>query len=81
MDHIWAQKAFAQSLSLPYPLLADWPREVVRRYGVLNEAEGFAIRSIFVIDRTGVVRYVNPRFNARKPEDYAQAFQELEQLP
>lgn len=81
MDHIWAQKAFAHSLDLPYPLLADWSRDVARRYRVLNEAEGFATRSVFVIDRSGVVRYVNPRFNARKPEDYAEAFQRLEQLP
>src|SRR5262249_61227109 len=35
-DHPFAQKAFADSLQLPYPLLSDFPDlQVIRNYGVL----------------------------------------------
>ena len=35
-DHTFAQKMFAESLQLPYPLLSDSPDlEVIRNYGVL----------------------------------------------
>jgi len=35
-DHPFAQKTFAESLQLPYPLLSDFPDlQVIRSYGVL----------------------------------------------
>jgi peroxiredoxin len=35
-DHPFAQKTFAESLQLPYPLLSDFPDlQVIRNYGVL----------------------------------------------
>jgi peroxiredoxin len=35
-DHPFAQKTFADSLALPYPLLSDHPDlQVIRQYGVL----------------------------------------------
>ena len=35
-DHAFAQKTFADSLQLPYPLLSDFPDlQVIRNYGVL----------------------------------------------
>jgi len=35
-DHSFAQKTFAESLQLPYPLLSDSPDlQVIRSYGVL----------------------------------------------
>jgi len=35
-DHPFAQKTFAESLRLPYPLLSDFPDlQVIRSYGVL----------------------------------------------
>jgi peroxiredoxin len=35
-DHTFAQKTFAESLQLPYPLLSDFPDlQVIRSYGVL----------------------------------------------
>jgi peroxiredoxin Q/BCP len=39
-----------------FPLLADEDREVGRTYGILGPL-GFYRRSIFVIDRQGVIRY------------------------
>ena len=60
-----AHTAFAESLQLPFPLLSDLNREVVQAYGVMytpdnRHREGFyglAKRSVFVLDKDGIVRY------------------------
>jgi len=42
---------------LKYPLAADITGEVARKYGVLIEDKGIALRGLFVIDPEGVLRY------------------------
>jgi mycoredoxin-dependent peroxiredoxin len=53
----FSQQTFAESLKLPFPLLADFPeRKVIRAYGVFNEKTMIANRSFFLIDPEGIVR-------------------------
>lgn len=40
-----------------YPLASDPTHEVARRYGVLDEGTGTALRGLFIIDPDGIVRY------------------------
>jgi peroxiredoxin Q/BCP len=40
------------------PLLADTDKEVAAQYGILGPL-GFPRRSVFIIDRDGIVRYVH----------------------
>jgi peroxiredoxin (alkyl hydroperoxide reductase subunit C) len=42
---------------LPFPLASDITKVVSRRYGVLDEEEGMALRGLFIIDPEGVLRY------------------------
>ena len=42
---------------LRFPLLADFKKELARRYGVLDESKGVALRGLFIIDPTGVLQY------------------------
>ena len=66
---------------IPYPMLADWGQAVTKLYGVQN-VEGFCpIRSVFIVDREGIVRFVNPAMDPRDPGHYAQILEELEKLP
>ena len=61
-----AHTAFANALDLPFPLLSDFNREIVQRFGIAygpEEARGTGIwgmsrRSVFVLDRLGTIRYV-----------------------
>jgi peroxiredoxin len=57
-----------------FPLLADfWPHgEVARRYGVLDEASGLALRGTFIVDKGGAVvhKVVNAIPDARDVEEY-----------
>jgi peroxiredoxin len=81
-DHIWAHRAFARSLNgLPYPLLADWGMEVTRLYGAHNAERNCPNRVALVIDREGIVQFVNAEFGARDVGHYAQVLEELEKLP
>lgn len=51
-------KAYASALALPFPVLADADREVYRLYGLDRMVLGLMQRSeIFVIDRSGVIRF------------------------
>ena len=61
VDHVFCHQAFADSMgTLDYPLLADFfPHgEVTRRYGLWREERGIGKRAIFIIDRTGIIRWV-----------------------
>jgi glutaredoxin len=54
-------KAWAESLGgVNYPLLSDfWPHGAVSElYGVLRR-EGYAERAIFIIDKQGIIRYID----------------------
>jgi len=61
VDAPFAQKAFAEKNGLTFPLLCDFKREVIHKYGVvwknLGGVEGYdsAIRAIFVLDDTGKI--------------------------
>jgi thioredoxin-dependent peroxiredoxin len=62
VDHIGAQKAFAEKLGLTYPLLDDFSRDTVQKYGVMetDPKSGlfrYAKRAYFIIDKQGIVRY------------------------
>jgi peroxiredoxin len=61
VDSSAAHRAWAEQLGgIDYPMLADFfPHgEVARKYGVLRP-EGFSERATLIIDRTGVVRYID----------------------
>jgi peroxiredoxin len=59
----FANKAFAEKYGLTFPLLSDFNREVVTKYGVvwkdLAGVKGYntANRAIFVLDDKGIIRY------------------------
>jgi peroxiredoxin/glutaredoxin len=61
VDHVPCLKAWAESLGgIAYPLLSDfWPHgKVAERYGVLR-SDGRSERAIFIIDREGIIRYID----------------------
>ena len=58
----FAQMAFAEKLGIDFPLLSDWEGTTADAYGVRYDIwkghTGLAKRSVFVIDRDGVITYV-----------------------
>jgi peroxiredoxin len=60
VDSVWTHDAFAKSLKLSYPLLADFhPKgEVARAYGLYQEDRGMTKRATVIVDRNGKVAWV-----------------------
>ena len=58
MNVAFSQKAFADFLKLNFPLLSDFPDgKATQAYGVYNADRKLAVRSYFIVDKHGVVRY------------------------
>ena len=74
VDTFFALKAFQDQQKLNFPLLSDFNKEVIRSYGVFNEdmigLKGIAKRSVFVIDKDGIVRHREVLEDARNEPDY-----------
>lgn len=69
-DSTWTHKAFKEKEGLSHSLLADMKGDASRLYGAWNEAAGVAERMTVVIDKAGIVQYVqhNGFGEARDPK-------------
>lgn len=78
-DTFFALKAWADQQQFTFPLLSDYNREVLPKYGVVNPdmigLKNIARRAVFVIDRNGVVKYREVLDDARNEPDYAKVKQ------
>ena len=83
VDSIPSHVAFAKSIGgiERYPLLADFhPKgEVSRKYGVWKEDKGICERAIVIVDKKGVVRYIDVHDISEAPEN-AQLLDVLREL-
>ena len=57
----FSQKAFADFAKINYPLLSDRDGKVMQSYGVYDEPRKIAKRSYIIIDKEGVIQYLNIR--------------------
>jgi peroxiredoxin len=57
----FSQKAFADFAKINYPLLSDRDGKVMQTYGVYDDARRLAKRSYVIIDKEGVIRYLDIR--------------------
>jgi glutaredoxin len=71
VDHVPCLKAWAETFGgITYPLLSDfWPHgKVAEKYGVLR-SEGYTERAIFVIDKSGFIRYIDIHDIDQQPDN------------
>ena len=53
-----SQASYAvQQLGLDFPILYDPAGDVVKSYGVLNQAAGYATPSTFIVDTEGAIQW------------------------
>ena len=63
VDGPFANKIFTQNRHLNFPLLSDYKRETIQRYGIVMKDlatlkdYNAAKRSVFIIDENGIVQY------------------------
>lgn len=80
-DSVPCHIAWARSLGgLQFPLMADfWPHgDVARKYGVFGR-RGYAERTVFLIDKAGIIRWIERLHPAQLP-DNNDLFEQLAKL-
>jgi len=63
VDSPFANQAFKEKNSLPFPLLSDFDRQTITHYGLVGRNLGgvtgysYAKRSVLILDRAGAIRW------------------------
>ena len=82
----FSNKAFAEKNMLPFPILSDYKREIIKTYGIeladFSGLKGYttAKRAIFILDKTGIVRYVWITDNPAVEPNYSEIETFLEKM-
>lgn len=82
---MFSHEAFAKELGgLPFELIADFERTMVTDYGVRRDDvpgyHGMAKRAVYVIDRSGLVRWAWERSKEQPLPDYDLALAEAKKV-
>jgi len=81
----FSNKGFAEKNGLSFPLLSDYNRKVVRKYGIVLDdfagMKGYSVakRSVFIIDKTGTIRYRWISDDPGKEPDYGEIEKKLKE--
>jgi peroxiredoxin len=80
-DSVFALDAWAKAMATTFPLLSDYYPQghVVDLYGVRHPA-GMAERALFVIDKEGIIRYIEVMHSPGEMPDNVDLFDALRQL-
>ena len=73
MDSPAANAAFAKQIGIKFPLLSDMNRKMLKSYGILkgydvqNETYEWALRANIVVDKQGIIQFVEEGDSAVDP--------------
>ncbi len=85
-DSHHSHRVFKQQNSINYPLLSDWNRTVSKAYGVEYDRfgsfglQGVTKRSVFLLDKDGIVRYKWVTEDPKVPPDHKRVLDEIKKL-
>ena len=83
----FSNKGFANVNYLPYPILSDYNRDVIKMYGLestdYSGLQGYTVakRSIIILDRQGIIRYMWVAENPEVEPNYNEIKETLKQIP
>jgi peroxiredoxin len=85
VDSVFSHQAFAKELGgLPFDLIGDFERKMVTDYGVRRDDvagySGMARRSIFVVDRHGLIRWTWVASREHPQPDYDAVIEEAKKV-
>jgi peroxiredoxin len=78
MDSRFSNARFAKDINVTLPLLSDWKRDTTKAYGLFNEATGYGTRATFLIDKEGIIKYLEVGNTAVDPSGVSDACNLLE---
>jgi peroxiredoxin len=69
-DYVFSHHEWAKNLNLPFTLLADHSHEVAKRYLSYNPETGFNHRTVYVIDKTGKIAYIDREYKTQDQKSF-----------
>jgi peroxiredoxin Q/BCP len=80
-DYVFSHQEWAKHHKLDFPLLQDHDHAIAKLFGSYQPAlGGINKRTVYLIDKKGIVRYKNLAFKASAKEDYETLRAELTKL-
>jgi peroxiredoxin len=82
----FSNKAFAEKNRLTFPILSDYNRQIIRKYGIemhnFAGLDGYTVaeRSIFIVDKDGTVCYVWMSEDPTVEPDYSEIEKALKKI-
>ncbi len=78
--HLAWRQSHEDLKQLPFAMLSDIKRELSRDLGILDKAEGVALRATFVVDPDGIIRFVsvNDLSVGRNPQEVLRVLDALQ---
>jgi len=69
-DYVYSHREWAKYHNLQFALLSDHNHDVARLYQSYNPQTGYNLRTIYVINRSGTIAYIDPAYRAGSPESF-----------
>jgi peroxiredoxin len=80
-DYVFTHHEWAKYQHLQFKLLSDHKHEVAKEYDSYNSVSGFNNRTVYVIDKSGKIAYINLHYNVGTPADFQKLKDVLASLP
>ncbi len=84
VDSPWCLKEFKEKNRLPFPLLSDYNREVIKLYDVVQEdilgLKNLAKRAVYIIKPDGTIGWVWYSDDPRVEPDYDEVIRKAEEI-
>ncbi|MFQ5762521.1 MAG: peroxiredoxin [Candidatus Bathyarchaeia archaeon] len=85
VDSPFSHKEWTRQLNLTYPLLSDFNKDASKAYDVLYDEllglKGISKRSVFIVDKQGIIRYKWVSEDPKVAPDTQRILEELKKLP
>jgi peroxiredoxin Q/BCP len=69
-DYVYSHREWAKHHNLQFALLADHDHAVAKQYSSYNGESGYNQRTIYVIDKSGTIAYIDPAYKVREPASF-----------
>lgn len=69
-DYVFSHREWAKYHNLQFTLLSDHSHEVAKAYSSYNPDYGMNLRTVYVVNRKGMIAYIDPAYKAGAPESF-----------
>lgn len=79
-SHLAWRQSHSGLKNLPYPMLADFTRQIAKDYEILKEETGYALRGLYIINPDGILQYtvIHPEAVGRNSSEVLRVLQGLQ---